>query len=1110
MRERAPEHQLRTLLAGDHRAHRLRLATRVALRAAAIAAVVVGLAVAVGVVFAGGEGAAWTRLVFTLLLCAGAIVAAVRGYLRRATAFDGHLEQIERRFPEVRSWLRNALDFDLRPDAHASSELQHAVVAEAAARARRLPLVGLRPRLGARTPLLSMGASLLAIVVMTLVAPQAVTRSWTTLWRPALAAPPLRLEVEPGSVKIAPGVSLAVRARVWGGRQRPVLHRAGGARVAATSEGGGRGGSRVWRFDLVQLTRDQDYWVRIGNVESPHYRIALAGEPVPVSFEVAYRAPAYARLPDQRGTATRGDLAALRGTRAQVEVTFDRDLESLEATLPDGLSSKWRPLTARRWKGEVPIEREGEYVLRADAPAGTGRYRYRITPLEDAPPVIVVHAPGGDVDLPAGQQIPVAVSAHDDLGLSELRLQFRKDPTADWTNVPLAAFKAHPREASVETRWDASNLGLLPGQTAAFRFELFDDNAVSGRGRAVSPTFELRFPSLAELYDKIDEHQGRVQNNLEDVTQQVRELQKSLDKLARQPNIAQNRSNPSFERSEELKSAVERQTDLNQRIEQAARELRQSLDHAAERQAFDDQLMRKLQEMSDLMNQVQSPEFQEALRKMREALEKLDHASLERQLPQWRQSNEEMLQNLQRSIELLKQLRQEEQIASLARRAEELQKHQDALNREHQSEPKAKDPSEQEAQNKALAELQEQAAKQSEALAKEAQQLSAEMQKEQNQEPSAEKLEKAAEKLSQEAAPKQHDASEQSMAGENQKANQSGEQASKSLGEAAQMLGQMADAMSAARQSVDLAAVRRAAQDLLALQRESEANLSANRPLEQRADLQTDLSDGVARVADSLALLSERTPFISPKLSQALGRAIDNLSSSGREMGGGNRMRGEQTGRAGSQALNMAVLELRDTENSMCQSPSMGGNKPGNMAQQMGQLGERQGQLNQETRSLSERLSQQMRLTAGDKSQLERLAQEQARIREQLEQIQKEDEVRRELLGRLDGARSDMQEVEEALKNGATGGDLEQRQSRILSRLLDAQRSVNRRDFDPQRESRPGEDLVAPSAPPITDDLLRQTDRLRLDLLKAEADRYPPHYRAFIEAYIRALNGSPR
>src|SRR5262249_30208300 len=163
-----------------------------------------------------------------------------------------------------------------------------------------------------------------------------------------------------------------------------------------------------------------------------------------------------------------------------------------------------------------------------------GRYRYRVTPMPDAPPLLTVRLPGGDVDLPAGQQIPVAVLAQDDLGLAQLELQYRKDPAAPWTDLPLARFGAHPREANVESRWDASGLALLPGEVATFRFVLLDDNSVSGPGRTVSPAFQLRFPSLADLYQRMDEKQGTAQNTFEKVVEKAKELQKSLDKLARQ------------------------------------------------------------------------------------------------------------------------------------------------------------------------------------------------------------------------------------------------------------------------------------------------------------------------------------------------------------------------------------------------------------------------------------------------------------------------------------------------------------------------------------------------------------------------------------------------
>ena len=134
--------------------------------------------------------------------------------------------------------------------------------------------------------------------------------------------------------------------------------------------------------------------------------------------------------------------------------------------LPGAAPAAWKSVNARRWRGEITLLREGEYELRARAASGAGQFRYRIQPLDDAPPLIAVRTPEGDLDLPAGQQIPLEVLGQDDLGLSELRLEYRKSGATEWSTMPLANFPSRPRETEVRSRWDASSLGLLQKPSA--------------------------------------------------------------------------------------------------------------------------------------------------------------------------------------------------------------------------------------------------------------------------------------------------------------------------------------------------------------------------------------------------------------------------------------------------------------------------------------------------------------------------------------------------------------------------------------------------------------------------------------------------------------------
>lgn len=1121
-----PHTDLRRPLERAHAAVRRALVLRSGLKAASGALLALAAVVVLGVLLPLSPATAWLRLALFLAAALAVLGLALRRFLAEAPRFEGWLDQVEGRFPETRSWLRNALDLERRPDPHTSAELAGALRAETGRRLAGVPLGSMTPRLGAPRALAGAGAALAVLLASTALAPQATSRAWRTLWDPEAAAPPVALSVEPGSVTLSPGATLAIRARVQGTAAAPRLL-GEGASPAPVLESDAKG-ERRWRFDLPPVTAPRDYAVRVQRTESPRYQVALAGEPQPVSFSIRLTSPAYARLPVQDGQATRGDLAALAGSRAAIEVMFDRDLEAVSAQLPDGRSAAWQAVTPRRWRGEVAIARDGEWGLTAQAPTGVSRHRYRISALADAPPLIAVTTPEGDLDVPAGQQVPYDVQAQDDLGLSELRLEWRKGAEGPWSSAPLAAFATTPREARAAARWDASALSLLPGESATFRFVAFDNDAVSGRKRAESAEYKLRFPSLAELYAGLDDRADRVQRSLEKAAEQAKEMQKSLEQMQRQPQRGQGQPDP-FQRAEEMKRALERQQQVSQRLEQAAEQMRDRASDAAEREAFREELQTKLREMADLMRQIESPEFKQALKRLQEAIEKADRREAEQTLPQMREQNREMLKNLERSLELLKQLREEERMEALGRRAEELKLQQDALNERHEQTrepksgdpqadsktgpPKSEDPKANAESAEKLAAEQKQAAEESEKLAADAQQMA-----EQSETPSVKQaLEEAAQELQQQAAQQQQAAAQQQQSGQQKRARQSGQKASESLQKAAQQMQQSAMQQQQQQDSENLAAMRRAAQDLVSLERATQENLQQSASPESQADRQSDLAEGVSRVADSLAALSEKTPFMSPRIQQSLGRAQQQMQQSGQQLSAGQRQAGEQAGKSGARALSEAVNALRQAQEDAeaCAKPGSGMPMSQGRGQKMSQLGKEQGELNQRTRELSRRMSQQMRMQAGDEAELRRLAAEQRRLREQVEQVQREEDEEaraheRKLLGRLDQATREMQQTEEMIKQGQMSGELEERQNRILSRLLDATRSINRRDFDPERESKRGELAGRESPAELPESLLRTRDRLRGDLLKAEADRYPAHYRALIEAYLRALNGSER
>ena len=1042
----------------------------------------------------------------------GALV--VRPLLARPSIKELALEA-EQRFPESRALLVNALELSPAAAGPGGNALAAAVVAEANRRAPGLDLGALAPRALPRPALFAFAGALAAWTLGLLVAPGPLGTSFGRILDPRGAAATLvTLSVEPGDVTLPPGATLHVRALVEGSGRRPTLVFEHGGEVERVrmepAESAGR-----WEAAIRGIADPGIYKVEVAGVTSPLYAVALAGQAGVVSFDLTYRYPAYSKLPAETQSATRGDVTALEGTVVEMVVNLDRNAKAVRWTLPGaaGQPAGMRALSPRRWTGTFTVGAAGPLVLSADVEGRRLVSTYRVQPVPDQPPMLTVIEPAGDVDLPAGQRIPVWAVVSDDFGVADLSLvaQVEDGPAR---RVPLAGWPERPREASVGADWDASQLALLPGKSATFHFELRDNDAVGGPNVTVSRTFTLRFPLLSELFDAMEETHEETQAALEETKKQAEEVAKRTEDLARS---LQNEQKLTWEKKQAALEAAEAQKKVAEKVAEQAESLAQQAATAAEHQAFDQQLVAKMQELSKLVSQLQNEEMKRSLEELNQRIDKTDPRQLQQQMKDLAQQQREMLEGLERSIELMKKIRQEERAHEAAQRAQELADRQKALN-----EQARKNPADDAARAEKLAAEQKKLEAEAEALQKKLAELAqelgampetppAESPPGHKTDPATEAMQDAAQTMQQEVQPQMdqaaqaHQKSAQNK-GQQNKAQQSGQKAQKSLEQMAQQLDQAADQMSGKENQAAAESMRRSAQDLVDLSRAGEQALSRAGADRERAERQEDLKEGAERVIEDLVETGKDTPYLGPEAMQELGRAINALSDSRDAFSQGNPGRGKQAGKQAGEALDKAVIALRESA-AACQKPgpNPGGQNGQSAREKMQGLAGQQGEVNGETQQLAERLSQQQRLAAGDQQTLERLAAEQRAIREGLAQALESAKPEDKLLGRMDAAKDEMKQVEEELRRGNVGDETRARQEKILSRMLDAQRSLNRRDFDDKRESKTGR--AVPRTPPadLRAALLEKEARARYDLLRAQAEKYPGEYRSLVESYLRRL-----
>ena len=171
---------------------------------------------------------------------------------------------------------------------------------------------------------------------------------------------------------------------------------------------------------------------------------------------------------------------------------------------------------------------------------------------------------------------------------------------------------------------------------------------------------------------------------------------------------------------------------------------------------------------------------------------------------------------------------------------------------------------------------------------------------------------------------------------------------------------------------------------------------------------------------------------------------------------------------------------------------------------QLSQMARQQMSINQGT----QQLGQQGQMSQQQLAQIQRLAQQQTALHKSLQELNEEAKRSAEgkkLLGDLDRVAQEMQEVVRDMQQNQVNPNTLQRQERILSRLLDASRSMRERDWEKKRRSETGRDAARRSPAEIDADALDAGQGLKYDLQKAVNEGYSRDFENLIRQYFEAL-----
>ncbi|MBN1479843.1 hypothetical protein EH223_18210 [candidate division KSB1 bacterium] len=837
---------------------------------------------------------------------------------------------------------------------------------------------------------------------------------------------------------------------------------------------------------------------------SPVHSIFPIERPVLRSLNVKIEPPAYANIDPYILEENIGDISALKGSKISLSGLANKNLSSGYLLFSDEQKSDLA-MQGRRIAAAFNVSRDDFYTIHLmdqDGYSSLSPIKYQINVIPDNFPIVRIIRPGKDIDLEEDMTIPLAIEAEDDFGISQLRLAYQLIPGGEgdidssrFVYSDIQDFNYGEDLLRVMLNWDLSQLDMFPTDVLVYFVQVYDADMISGPKSARSTVYRARFPSLYEMYEEMANDQDEVTTSFEETLEKTRALQNKLDDLT----LEMKRTiEMDWQQKQEIDEAVQQQRDIEQQIEQMTQQLDEMIEKMEKNDLFTAETIEKFQEIQQLYQDLMTPELEDTMRKMSEAMQNLNEEMIRQAMEKLKLNADDYNKALDRTISLLKKLKAEQKLDQALKMAQDLADRQSDITEGSQK---------QQAEHERLQKEQERINQDADALS----QVLDELQRESKEIPMlpSEQINDAAAEMQSQNFQENLDAL-QNMLAQNQMAAapKTSSNIQKSFEKMASNLEMAKQMMSGEMQRQAMQAMRKLSRELLQLSKQQEELMQQTRDVARNsseypelANRQQEIASGLDRVTDEMSAVMNESFGIDPQVSQSLGKAMAHMDTALREMENRNASNASENQGSSMANINSAIRRMQQSMQNMQQQGGSGGMSYQQFLQQMQQLAGAQGQINQQT----PQAGSNGQLSLGQQAALARLAAEQRQVRKSMEELAREAEGMSEVLGSLDKIAEDMKKVEQDFANNNISRDTINRQNRILSRMLDAQKSVHRREFSRERKAETGKNYVTTSPDALPADLGERKNQLEQDLLRAKKEGYSRDYLKVIEEYFKAL-----
>ena len=454
----------------------------------------------------------------------------------------------------------------------------------------------------------------------------------------------------------------------------------------------------AYEHTIKNVLNDFSYWAEYNSnsifdpwekIKSQEHRVEIIKRPRINSIEFIVIPPAYSKLEKSYYSANNTDISMLEGSSINITARANKNLTEAWIESGDDLIPLYTEdnyikddITFTSSCNITLLCKDQNKIKNINPPLN------KINVVRDNPPQIFISSPDNEFSINDDRLISIDMQTIDDYGVSEAWIEYKiikpsylgQDSSVYKHSIDI--LDRTQKAQRVIYNWDISNHFLAPDDKIEFYIKVADNNNMTGPSIGSAGPFIGKVPSLDDLFDDISNLENQMIDEIEEITMSVDEVYELVDELERDLLKSEE---VDWEQEKKISESSDKIDEILNDIENINEMLEQIQEEADKNDLFNQDLIEKFNEFQELLDAIMTDEMLEKLNQLNEKMEQMTTEQMLNEIQNLKQDISMMEEQLDRFIELFQLAMAEQSLDEIVKMLEQMVSQQTDISNDHAS-----------------------------------------------------------------------------------------------------------------------------------------------------------------------------------------------------------------------------------------------------------------------------------------------------------------------------------------------------------------------------------------------------------------------------------------